>query len=327
MKNVSYQEKMDFFVNLAKENPDVSLSRYPGYFEDGSAKSYFWNSSKAIVKKCREKEKLTEEELYIIMSHAIIDDLKGKHAFLSRKEKIDTIYDLVLKDPSINFSKCNLNFSDGTQVLGFWNTIQTEIKRNREKDLTEEENYIYYTSACIEDLKKQASLQTLISKFEEFYNYIVQDEKNSVYNKKMKFQDGIYYVHFWNWLQIQMQKNDEKEHLTYEEKITLYYGKKINEVIKSRKKKYLSVLEKTRYLLEYVKSNPLTSLNTVQDVFPDGTSLHILSCNLYRFYKTKQNKPLNEEEQEIMDLYLEIRKIHRQAKLEYQAARVRKLMK
>ena len=112
MKNVSYQEKMDFFVNLAKENPDVSLSRYPGYFEDGSAKSYFWNSSKAIVKKCREKEKLTEEELYIIMSHAIIDDLKGKHAFLSRKEKIDTIYVISLNNNSkktsfFNFSRQN----------------------------------------------------------------------------------------------------------------------------------------------------------------------------------------------------------------------------
>ena len=174
---------MDALVNAVKEDPNVSISQYPGYFEDGSAKANFWNISSNIVKNCSKKEKLTEQELYIVMSHAIIDDLKGKYTTMSRKDKIDYIYDLVLKDPSMVFSKCKLHFADGTQVIGFWNTIQTEIRKNREKDLTEEENYIYYTSACIEDLHMQESKRVLLSKLEEFYQYIAEDTSHSVYNK------------------------------------------------------------------------------------------------------------------------------------------------
>ena len=86
-KKVSYQEKMDALVNAVKEDPNVSISQYPGYYEDGSAKANFWNISSNIVKNCSKKEKLTEQELYIVMSHAIIDDLKGKYTTMSRKDK------------------------------------------------------------------------------------------------------------------------------------------------------------------------------------------------------------------------------------------------
>ena len=326
-KKVSYQEKMDALVNAVKENPNISISQYPGYYEDGRSKANFWNSSLAIVRKCAQKEKLTEKELYIIMSHAMIDELKGKRQTLSRKEKIDYIYDLVLQNPSIILSKCKLNFSDGTQVIGFWNTIQTEIRKNKEKNLTEEENYIYYTSACIEDLKRQESLQTLISKFEEFYAYVLQDKKNTVYNKKKQFPDGTYYIHFWDWLQVFIQKCHDKKELTEQEFITLYYGAKIDEVLENRQNKYLSTLEKAYILLQYVKSHPLENLSWIYEEFSDGTDFYVFYCNLHRFYKSRQNKTsLSEKEQEIMNIYLEIRKIHKQAKLEAQASRVRKLM-
>ncbi len=327
LKMVSYQEKMDFLVHEVQQNPNISLSQYPGYFEDGSSKARFWNYSSVIVKRCSEKEKLNEKELYIIMSHAIIDDLKGKHSSMSRKEKIDYIYNLILQDPSIVISKCKLSFPDGTQVIGFWNMIQTEIRNNREKNLTEEENYIYYTSACIDELKRQESLRTLIFKLEEFYKFISEDETHSVYNKKMKFPDGTYYAHFWNWLQIQIQKCHDKKELSQEELITLYYGAKLDEILAIRKKKFLSVLDKAYYLLEYIKSHPLENLLYSQEVFSDGTSLYAFHCNLYRFYNSKQNKThLSKKEQEIMNIYLEMRKIRKQAKLEAQKARVRKLI-
>ena len=57
MKNVSYQEKMDFFVNLAKENPDVSLQELGGMLKNPIGKSGVNHRLKAIEQIAESKMK------------------------------------------------------------------------------------------------------------------------------------------------------------------------------------------------------------------------------------------------------------------------------
>ena len=271
MNKITPEEKIDVIYRLIKENPEYEVQKTKERFLDGTRIDSFWNNLQTKIKHLKNTT-LTKEETYLIYTMALIEEEKRQNdKELSNKSKIDQIYEIVRKNPSINLSLYKEKFSDGTWINSFWLNLYRRKKNWITKpNLTEEQIYIIQKMEKINTIQNRKTKIPYEEKINDLLQYVEQHPTLSINNTEEKLPDGTTIEGYWNYLTILARKWKKIENLNPKQQYLLYTMAQIEDKIRNQQ---FSKEQKMNYIYELVQKHPEITLSTCSEKFPDETKI------------------------------------------------------
>ncbi len=223
MSKMTQKEKMDYVIDLVKEDPDILLYRTDKKFPDHTLIKDFWVYTNVKIRKKCDAKRLTKEEKYLFYGAALIDNMQRKYAKMTPSDKINHLYEYVKRNPAIQLSSTKETFPDGTHMAHYWNNLTHWIVSEYDwENVSEQEKYIIHTAALIDDLQRKYKKMDTMTKADYLLKLMSQNQDFSLDMLGEKFPDGTKLIHFWNNTRNLVHKKRNAQELSQKESYLIH---------------------------------------------------------------------------------------------------------